>query len=53
MEREVIGYSRKDAEEVGLEVVDGNLGNILAVTARGNQFKLHLVFVPNQVFHCL
>ena len=48
---EIIGDTRKDAEKVGFEVVDGNFSGIAAMAARGNEFKSHLVFILDEIFH--
>ena len=48
---EVVGYTGKDAQKVGLEVADGDLGCIPAVAAGWNQFVHHLVIVSYEGFH--
>jgi hypothetical protein len=50
-EGEIIGNTRKDAEKIGFEVVDGNFSGIAAMAARGNEFKSHLLFILDEIFH--
>ena len=50
-EREIICYPCKYAEEVQLEVTNGNFGGIVAMVAGWDKFKCHVVCVFDKAFH--
>lgn len=48
IKREVVGNTGQDAEEVGFEVADGDLGSVASVAARGDKLNLHVVLVADE-----
>ena len=47
----VTGYAGKDAEEVGLEVLDGYLCSITSMASWWHELELHVVFVAYDILH--
>ena len=52
VQREVVRHTRKDAEEMRLEIPDCNFCRISAVAAQRDKFVCHFVCVSDERFHC-